>query len=64
MKTLIAYQTILPEKEVCLAKHSQSRYNDVANQLNNRPRKILDFNTPLQAIEKGVALTSLIYRVF
>lgn len=45
-------------KKTCLAQHSQRRYSEVAEQLNKRPRKILGFKTPLQIIEKSVALTS------
>lgn len=44
-------------KKTCLAQHTQSRLDDVAAQLNNRPRKSLGFKTPLQIIEKSVALT-------
>lgn len=44
-------------KKTCLAQHSQYRYDEVAEQLNSRPRKILNFKTPLQIIEKSVALT-------
>lgn len=45
-------------KKTCLAQHSQNRYDEVAEQLNNRPRKILEYKTPSQIIEKSVALTS------
>ncbi|WP_133406922.1 IS30 family transposase [Parashewanella tropica] len=45
-------------KKTCLRQHSQSRYSEVAEQLNNRPRKILGFKTPKQVIENSVALTS------
>lgn len=45
-------------KKTCLAQHSQNRYDEVADQLNKRPRKVLGFKTPLQIIENSVALTS------
>lgn len=44
-------------KKTCLKKHSQKTLNKVANQLNNRPRKILNFKTPKELIEQDVALT-------
>lgn len=45
-------------KKTCLGQHSQVKLNEVADQLNNRPRKILKFNTPKQIINRSVALTS------
>ena len=45
-------------KKTCLSQHSQTRLNDVANQLNERPRKTLKFKTPKEMIGKSVALTS------
>ena len=39
-----------------LSPHSQARLNDVATQLNERPRKTLKFKTPSHMIEKGVAM--------
>ena len=45
-------------KKTCLRKHTQKRLNQVANELNARPRKTLDFNTPKCIIDRGVALTS------
>lgn len=45
-------------KKTCLRQHSQAKYSDVAEQLNNRPRKVLEFKTPRQVIENSVALTS------
>lgn len=45
-------------KKTCLDQHSQTRLNDVANQLNERPRKTLKFKTPKQMIERSVALTN------
>lgn len=44
-------------KKTCL-RHSQQTLNNVAEELNNRPRKVLKFLTPHEAIIKGVALTS------
>ena len=37
--------------------HSQEKFNQVADQLNNRPRKTLMFETPKQVLQKSVALT-------
>ena len=45
-------------KKTCLGQHSQDRLNEVAAQLNNRPRKSLGFKTPKQVIKNSVALTS------
>ena len=45
-------------KKTCLRQHSQQMLNDVAKELNNRPRKTLKFKTPKEMIEKSVALTS------
>lgn len=39
-------------KKTCLAQHSQERLDEVANELNNRPRKTLGFKTPQQIIDK------------
>ncbi|MBT3816377.1 MAG: IS30 family transposase [Methylococcales bacterium] len=44
-------------KKTCLAQHSQEKLNQVADQLNNRPRKTLMFETPKQVLQKSVALT-------
>jgi IS30 family transposase len=44
-------------KKTCLAQHSQQRLDQVAEQLNDRPRKTLKFNSPKQVIERSVALT-------
>ncbi|MET0038384.1 MAG: IS30 family transposase [Candidatus Thiodiazotropha lotti] len=44
-------------KKTCLAQHSQKQLNLVANQLNSRPRKILDFETPQNIINQSVVLT-------
>lgn len=41
-----------------LSPHSQEQLNDVATQLNERPRKILKYKTPSHMIEKGVAMIS------
>lgn len=45
-------------KKTCLAQYSQQELDEVAAQLNSRPRKTLKFKTPKEVIEKGVALTS------
>ncbi len=44
-------------KKTCLGQHSQEKLNEVAKQLNERPRKTLAFKTPQQVFEKSVALT-------
>lgn len=44
-------------KKTCLRRYSQKELDFVADQLNNRPRKILKFKTPNEIIEKYVALT-------
>lgn len=44
-------------KKTCLGQHSQQVLNEVANQLNSRPRKTLKFDTPEQIIRQSVALT-------
>lgn len=44
-------------KKTCLAQHSQSKLDRVAAQLNSRPRKTLNFETPKHIIEQSVALT-------
>lgn len=44
-------------KKTCLSQHSQNKLNQIANELNTRPRKTLNFDTPKNVIEKGVALT-------
>lgn len=43
-------------KKTCLGQHPQSTLNNVANQLNERPRKTLKFKTPKEMIERSVAL--------
>lgn len=44
-------------KKTCLAQHTQRKLNQIASELNSRPRKTLNFATPKQVIELGVALT-------
>ena len=44
-------------KKTCLAQHSQKKLDQVAEQLNTRPRKTLRFETPKQLVEQSVALT-------
>ncbi|MFW7523754.1 IS30 family transposase [Vibrio ostreicida] len=39
-----------------LSPHSQEKLNNVATQLNERPRKVLKYKTPSHLIEKGVAM--------
>lgn len=39
-------------KKTCLAQHSKERLDEVAFELNNRPRKKLGFKTPPQIIGK------------
>jgi len=43
-------------KKTDLSPHTQERLNEVANQLNERPRKTLKFKTPSHMIEKSVAM--------
>ncbi|MEQ8814547.1 MAG: IS30 family transposase, partial [Thalassobaculum sp.] len=38
-----------------LSGHSQQHLNDIAERLNDRPRKILDFLTPNEVFRKLVA---------
>lgn len=45
-------------KKTCLAQYSQRKLDAVANQLNERPRKVLKYRTPKEVMKKGVALTS------
>jgi len=44
-------------KKTCLGQYSQKVLNGVAHQLNSRPRKTLNFDTPEQIINQSVALT-------
>lgn len=41
-------------KKTCLAQYTQHELDQVAAQLNNRPRKALKFKTPKEIIERGV----------
>jgi IS30 family transposase len=43
-------------KKTDLSPHSQERLDEVATQLNERPRKTLKFKTPSHMIEKSVAM--------
>lgn len=43
-------------KKTNLSPHSQEKLNEVATQLNERPRKTLNFKTPSHMIEKSVAM--------
>lgn len=43
-------------KKTDLSPHTQKRLNEVAAELNERPRKTLKFKTPSHMIEKGVAM--------
>ena len=40
-----------------LADHSQATLNEVARQLNSRPRKTLDYETPAERFRQSVAST-------
>ncbi len=44
-------------KKTCLKKYSQKQLDEVAKQLNERPRKTLSYNTPEMTILQDVALT-------
>ena len=43
-------------KKTDLSPHTQKRLNEVATELNERPRKTLKFKTPSHIIERSVAL--------
>ena len=45
-------------KGISIADFSQAQLNAVARQLNNRPRKTLDYETPAERFNQTVALTS------
>ncbi len=45
-------------KKTCLARHSQMVLDGVSEQLNGRPRKVLNFRTPKEAMDRAVALTA------
>ena len=45
-------------KGLDIADYSQAQLNAVARQLNNRPRKTLDYETPAERFNQTVALTS------
>jgi IS30 family transposase len=45
-------------KRTDLSVHSQVKFNKVARQLNERPRKTLGFESPAEKFEACVALTS------
>jgi IS30 family transposase len=44
-------------KGIDLAAHSQAELNKVARQLNERPRKTLDFQSPAERFSQCVAAT-------
>lgn len=46
-----------PEK-TCPAHYTQQDLDQVAEQLNSKPRKTLRFKTAIEIIKKGVALTN------
>ena len=43
-------------KKTNLSVHSQKQLNEVANELNERPRKVLKFKPPTHMIDKSVAM--------
>lgn len=45
-------------KKTCLGQYTQSALSGVARQLNNRPRKTLNYVTPLEMMKRSVALTA------
>lgn len=45
-------------KKTCLAQHSEKVLSEVAKQLNDRPRKVLNFRTPKEIMEGSVAMTT------
>jgi len=51
-------------KKICLAHYIQQDLDQVAEQLNCRPRKTLRFKTPKEIIGKDVSLTDCIYSGF
>ena len=44
-------------KGIDIADYSQAKLNAVARELNNRPRKTLDYETPAERFNQTVALT-------
>ena len=58
----VSFNTIYHKREFCggidLSVHSQTKLNAGARQLNERPRKTLEFETPAQRFNACVALTS------
>jgi IS30 family transposase len=44
-------------KKTCLAQHSQHVLDTVATQLNERPRKVLKFETPKEMMNRSVVMT-------
>jgi IS30 family transposase len=45
-------------KGIDISSYSQAKLNAVARQLNQRPRKTLDFQTPAELFSQTVASTS------
>lgn len=48
----------VPPQKTCHGQFTQQELDQVAAQLNNRPRKTLKFKTPTEILETGVVLTS------